>query len=47
MIQEVNILKLPLEDAYVEIAIMSLALWGTRENCIQYIREAYRVLERG
>ena len=47
MIKEVNISELPLEDASVEIAIMSLALWGTRENCIQYIREAYRVLESG
>ena len=47
MIQEVDISELPLEDASVEIAIMSLALWGTRENCIQYIREAYRVLESG
>ena len=47
IIQEVDISELPLEDASVEIAIMSLALWGTRENCIQYIREAYRVLESG
>ena len=47
MIQEVDISELPLEDASVEITIMSLALWGTRENCIQYIREAYRVLESG
>ena len=47
MIQEVNILKLPLEDASVEIAIMSLALWGTKEDKLQYIREAYRVLESG
>ena len=47
MIQEVNILKLPLEDASVEIAIMSLVLWGTKEDKLQYIREAYRVLESG
>ena len=47
MIQEVDISELPLEDASVEITIMSLALWGTRENYIQYIREAYRVLESG
>jgi hypothetical protein len=47
MIQAVNILKLPLEDASVEIAIMSLALWGTKEDKLQYIREAYRVLESG
>lgn len=47
LIQEVDISALPLEDASVEIAIMSLALWGTQENCIQYIKEAYRVLESG
>ena len=47
LIQEVDISKLPLEDVSVEIAIMSLALWGTRDNCTQYIKEAYRVLESG
>ena len=47
MIQEVNISTLPLQDNTVEIAIMSLALWGTHENCVQYIKEAYRVLESG
>ena len=47
LIQEVDISSLPLEDASVEIAIMSLALWGTDENCTQYIKEAYRVLESG
>jgi superfamily II DNA or RNA helicase len=47
LIQEVDISELPLEDASVEIAIMSLALWGTNENCTQYIKEAYRVLESG
>lgn len=47
LIQEVDISALPLEDASVEIAIMSLALWGTNENCTQYIKEAYRVLESG
>jgi superfamily II DNA or RNA helicase len=46
-IQEVDISVLPLEDASVEIAIMSLALWGTTENCEQYIKQAYRVLESG
>jgi len=45
LIQEVDISALPLEDASADIAIMSLALWGTQENCIQYIKEAYRVLE--
>ena len=47
LIQEVDISALPLEDASAEITIMSLALWGTQENCIQYIKEAYRVLESG
>jgi superfamily II DNA or RNA helicase len=47
LIQEVDISALPLEDAEAEIAIMSLALWGTQENCTQYIKEAYRVLESG
>ena len=47
LIQEVDISALPPEDASVEIAIMSLALWGTDENCTQYIKEAYRVLESG
>ena len=47
LIQEVDISALPLDDADAEIVIMSLALWGTKENCIQYIKEAYRVLESG
>jgi hypothetical protein len=47
LIQEVDISALPLEDASVAIAIMSLALWGTQENCNQYIKEAFRVLESG
>ena len=46
-IQSVDISALPLEDASAEIAIMSLALWGTEKNCSQYINEAYRVLESG
>ena len=45
MIQEIDISSLPLEDASAEYAIMSLALWGTKENCDQYIKEAFRVLE--
>jgi len=47
MISETDISSLPLEDETIEIAIMSLALWGTSENCTQYIKEAYRVLEKG
>ena len=47
IISEVDISSLPLENDSVEITIMSLALWGTKANCIQYIKEAYRVLESG
>ena len=47
IIQEVNISHLTEEDSSVDIAIMSLALWGTQEDCTQYIKEAYRILESG
>jgi hypothetical protein len=47
LIQEKNIRNLPLEDASAEIAIMSVALWGTTKDRNQYIKEAYRVLESG
>ena len=47
IISETDISSLPLEDETIEIAIMSLALWGTSENCTQYIKEAYRILEKG
>jgi ribosomal RNA-processing protein 8 len=40
-----DISKLPLEDDTVEIAILSLAMWGT--NCEEYVKEANRVLETG
>jgi SAM-dependent methyltransferase len=46
-ITEVDMSKLPLGDASAEIAIMSLALWGTSDNCRQYVQEAHRVLESG
>ncbi len=46
-ISEADISALPLADASTEIAIMSLALWGTQTNCTQYIKEAHRVLESG
>ena len=46
-ITEVDMSNLPLGDASAEIVILSLALWGTRENCEQYIQEAHRVLESG
>ena len=46
-IQQADISSLPLDDASVEIAIMSLAMWGTADNKVQYIKEAYRVLESG
>jgi len=38
-----DISQLPLEDDSMEIAILSLAMWGS--NCHDYVREAYRVLE--
>jgi len=44
---EVDMSMLPLGDASAEIAIMSLALWGTSDNCRQYVQEAHRVLESG
>ena len=47
IIQEVNISHLTEDDSSVDIAIMSLALWGTQEDCTQYIKEAYRILESG
>lgn len=42
-IDSVDIANLPHETASVEIAILSLAMWG--HNCTEYITEAYRVLE--
>jgi ubiquinone/menaquinone biosynthesis C-methylase UbiE len=38
-----DISKVPLEDNSVEIAILSLAMWGS--NCESYISEAHRILE--
>lgn len=40
-----DISNVPLEDAVVEICILSLAMWGS--NCKEYVREAYRILESG
>jgi ubiquinone/menaquinone biosynthesis C-methylase UbiE len=40
-----DISKTPLEDNSVEIAILSLAMWGS--NCESYITESYRILESG
>ena len=34
-----------LEDYSVDIAILSLAMWGS--NCEDYIKEAYRILDEG
>lgn len=42
-IQVCDISQMPLENDSVEICIMSLALWGP--NCVDYIRDAHRVLE--
>jgi len=47
IILSADIAALPLNAAEAEIAIMSLALWGTSANCEQYIKEAFRVLESG
>jgi Hypothetical methyltransferase len=38
-----DVSKVPLESDSVEIAILSLALWGS--NCDSYISEAHRILE--
>ena len=40
-----DISKIPLEDASVEICILSLAMWGS--NCKSYLSEACRLLESG
>jgi hypothetical protein len=40
-----DISKMPLEDNSVEICIMSLAMWGPRTYCKQYLQEAKRILE--
>ena len=34
-----------LDDCSVDIAILSLAMWGS--NCKEFIREAYRILDVG
>jgi hypothetical protein len=47
LITEADISAMPLADASAEIAIMSLAMWGPRESCAAYAREAHRVLESG
>ena len=40
-----DIKHIPLEDYSVDIAILSLAMWGS--NCKEYIQEAYRILDTG
>jgi len=40
-----DIKDIPLEDYSVDIAILSLAMWGS--NCKEYIQEAYRILDTG
>ena len=42
-IEVCDISNMPFDDDYVDICIMSLALWGS--NHVDYIKEAYRVLE--
>ena len=34
-----------LEDCSVDIAILSLSMWGS--NCKEYIKEVYRILDTG
>jgi hypothetical protein len=43
LVIEQDISTLPLDDDSIEIAILSLAMWGS--NCKEYITEAHRVLE--
>jgi superfamily II DNA or RNA helicase len=43
-VESCDIANIPLKDNSVEICILSLAMWGS--NCKEYIREAYRILER-
>ena len=40
-----DISNTPLEDDFVEISILSLAMWGS--NCREYIQESNRILESG
>lgn len=47
LITEADISAMPLADASAEVAVMSLAMWGPRESCAAYAREAHRVLESG
>jgi superfamily II DNA or RNA helicase/ribosome modulation factor/uncharacterized protein YeaC (DUF1315 family) len=42
-IESCDISTLPLEDNTIEICILCLAMWGS--NCVDYLREAKRVLE--
>ena len=44
-IQQRDIKNTELEDYSVDIAILSLAMWGS--NCKEYISEAYRILDTG
>jgi len=42
-VKKCDISNLPLDDDEINIAIMSLCMWGS--NCKDYIKEAHRVLE--
>jgi superfamily II DNA or RNA helicase len=44
-VEECDISDVPLGDDEAEIAILSLAMWGS--NCHSYIDEAFRILESG
>lgn len=46
-ITEADIAHLPLKDDTVDIAILCMSLWGTDDDCMQYVKEARRVVKYG
>ena len=45
LVTEKDIKNTELEDYSVDVAILSLAMWGS--NCKEYLKEAYRILDTG
>ena len=43
LVESCDIASVPLEDNSVDVAVLSLAMWGS--NCKDYVHEAYRILE--